>query len=77
MEESKRIEVLNDMSIESYDRYFEELAEEKAITEDELELVQRLPIEIKMAAYGTAILACDKCTDEAREYARGLLQGVV
>ena len=77
MEESKRIEALNDMSIESYDRYFEELAEEKVITKEDLDAVNRLPIEIKMAAYGTAILACDKCTDEAREYARRLLQRLV
>ena len=77
MEESKRIEALNDMSIESYDRYFEELAEEKVIAKEDLDAVNRLPIGIKMAAYGTAILACDKCTDEAREYARGLLQGIV
>ena len=77
MEESKYIEALNDMSIESYDEHFNELAEKKVLTKDDLKTIQRLPINVKMAAYGAAILACDKCTDEARNYARDILRRAV
>lgn len=77
MDEERYIEALNACSLESYEGYFEELCHEGKIQKDDLAMIEALPVIPKATAYTLAILACPKCTDRARDYARQLLLSLV
>lgn len=77
LDDERYVEALNACSLESYEGYFEDLNSRKQIQPGDLRLIEALPVQMKIASYALAILSCPLCTEEARAYAKGLLQRVM
>lgn len=67
---------LSDMSLESYESYFEDLKCRGIISALEFKAWEDLPISSKIAVYCFAILAFPSAGEEARAYAKAHLENL-
>lgn len=67
---------LNDMSVESFGNYYEDLMGRGIISALEFEAYDRLPVSEQIRLYCLAIVACPRSSEHARTYAKRHLENL-